>query len=101
VLHDDQNRVIVNLLELVFDTGMDADSAPLPVPLIDEVIPAPLYLTGTFATGSVGVAYSSALTISGGVPPYSNRTIVSGSLPAGLAIGSGAADELLVEGTPT
>jgi subtilisin-like proprotein convertase family protein len=46
--------------------------------------------------GQAGVAYSQALTASGGDAPYSNFTISAGALPAGLAL-SGAGT---ISGTP-
>lgn len=95
VVHDNQSRVLMPRLEVIMDTGQPE------VAVRDFVVQPPLQLLGTFANGTVGVAYSSALDIVGGVPPYSNRQIVSGSLPPGLSIGVGAADEFLVSGTPT
>ena len=46
--------------------------------------------------GEVGVAYSHALGISGGTPPYT-YAITSGSLPLGLSLNSGTG---LISGTP-
>ena len=45
--------------------------------------PPILVLTCPTSTGQVGVAYSSALVASGGVPPYT-YSIITGSLPTGL-----------------
>ena len=52
--------------------------------------------TGTLPGGTVGVAYSSTIGVSGGTGPY-NCTITSGTLPAGLNLGA----HCLVSGTPT
>jgi hypothetical protein len=54
--------------------------------------------TASLPNGAVGVAYGQTLTASGGAPPYSSWTVVSGTLPSGLALtaGSGA-----IGGTPT
>lgn len=47
---------------------------------------APATIAGTLANASSGVAYSSDLTISGGVTPYKNPRVVSGALPSGLSL---------------
>jgi hypothetical protein len=48
---------------------------------------SPLVVTGSFlATSSVSQAYSSSLSIDGGVPPYSNPLVASGSLPLGASL---------------
>jgi hypothetical protein len=58
--------------------------------------PAPLAISGTLPGATVGVAYSSsALSASGGVPPYSWS---ASGLPAGLAMNAGSG---AVSGTPT
>lgn len=64
---------------------------------------AALALSGTFAAATVGVAYSSSLTITGGVAPYSltgGTGVASGSLPAGLSL-SISGSSLMLSGTPT
>jgi hypothetical protein len=58
--------------------------------------PAPLAVSGTLPDGTVGIAYnSSALTASGGVPPY---TWSATGLPTGLAIDPNSA---AIFGTPS
>ena len=58
---------------------------------------SPLSLgTGTLPNGTVGVAYSATIGVTGGTSPYS-CIIVSGTLPAGLVLGANC----LVSGTPT
>src|ERR1700730_2257894 len=47
-------------------------------------------------SGTVGVAYSLSLAANGGVAPYS-WSVTSGTLPAGLSLGSGGS----LSGTPT
>lgn len=54
--------------------------------LVGSVVPPPLTLTCPTATAQVRVAYSSALTAAGGVPPYAFSA--SGSLPTGLTLNS-------------
>ena len=57
----------------------------------------PLALNGTLPNATLGVAYSSTLTASGGISPYT-YTVTSGSLPPGLTLGSSTGT---VSGTPT
>ena len=64
---------------------------------------ATLALTGTFASATVGVAYSSSLAITGGLAPYSltgGTGVASGTLPAGLSL-SISGSNLVLSGTPT
>jgi YVTN family beta-propeller protein len=61
------------------------------------VSPATLTLSCPTATAQVGVAYSSALTASGGVAPYT-FSIASGSLPSGLTLNTSTG---AITGTPT
>src|SRR4029079_17349061 len=55
-----------------------------------------LSATSTPPAGQVGVAYSAACTVSGGVAPYTCH-FASGVLPAGLSLGLGCD----ITGTPT
>src|SRR5262249_9012581 len=59
--------------------------------------PAALTLTCAANTGTVGVAYSSAIVASGGVPPYT-YSISAGSLPPGLTLNTTTG---AITGTPT
>jgi len=60
--------------------------------------PADLVITTTsLPAGNVGVAYSQAIAATGGVPAYS-WSVISGSLPGGLSLGSSTG---VVSGTPT
>lgn len=54
-------------------------------------------ISGAFAPGEVGIAYSSGLTANGGVAPYT-WTVNSGTLPTSTSISSGTG---IVSGTPT
>lgn len=59
-----------------------------------------LALAGDYAAATVGTAYSSDLTISGGDGTYSNPRVTVGALPAGLAL-SVVSGKLRLSGTPT
>jgi YVTN family beta-propeller protein/uncharacterized repeat protein (TIGR03803 family) len=61
------------------------------------VSPATLTLSCPAGTGQVGVVYSSALTASGGVAPYT-FSITGGSLPPGLTLNTSTG---AITGTPT
>lgn len=63
-----------------------------------EVAAAPLAITtaSPLPQGSTGAAYSQALSVNGGTGPYS-WSILSGALPAGLALGANGT----IAGTPT
>ena len=55
-------------------------------------------ITTALPNGTVGVVYSAPLAASGGVPPYSNWTVSSGTLPTGLTLNSASG---VIGGTPT
>jgi hypothetical protein len=57
---------------------------------------SPSINTGSLPNGTVGVAYSQTLSVTGGTSPYT-WSIASGSLPAGLSFSSSG----VVSGTPT
>lgn len=81
VLHDDQNRMIVNAVEFVFDTGMDEDSPPLP-----DLMIVPLSIAGDIPDGAAGETVSYQYMARGGTPPYTSYAITAGSLPTGLSL---------------
>jgi len=58
------------------------------------IAPTPLSLTSTLPNGTVGVAYSSTITASGGTSPYTCS--ITGTLPAGLSLSA-----CVVSGIPT
>lgn len=64
-------------------------NVPTPTPIPTPApTPAPVVITtASLQGGQVGVAYSATLTASGGIAPYS-WTVVAGSLPPGLSLGS-------------
>ena len=60
------------------------------------LVSGPVVQTTSLPAGTVGDAYSATLTASSGTPPYT-WSIISGALPAGLALSSAGA----ITGTPT
>ncbi len=58
----------------------------------------PSVATTTLANATVGSAYSATLSATGGLPPYANWQVTTGSLPAGLAL---APSTGVISGTPT
>ena len=75
-------------------TGSTSPAQPLSIAIIAGVT----ITTSSLPNGTVGVAYSQALAASGGTAPYSNWTVSSGSLPAGLSLNSSTGS---ISGTPT
>ncbi len=87
--------VTANLVVKATDSSNPTLTATGPVSV--TINPAPLAVaTGTLPNGTVGVAYSSAIGVTGGTAPYT-CTFTSGTLPAGLTLGANC----LVSGTPT
>lgn len=82
VMHDSQNRVHLNALELVYDTGITDESPPLPLPVAGAPI---LRITGNLPDGAQGDVESYAYTITGGTAPVT-AAITSGALPTGLSM---------------
>jgi len=64
------------------------------------VEPPPTITTTSLPSGSVGGAYTGALTLTGGVPNFS-WSVASGSLPLGLTLGSSTSSSVTISGTPT
>jgi hypothetical protein len=61
------------------------------------ISPSPVVILPPLPPGTVGVAYSVTLTVSGGTAPYI-WTVATGALPAGLALNSATGQ---ISGTPT
>jgi hypothetical protein len=81
-------------------TAAVTDSALSPATaskVVSILVVSGIAFTGSFAPGEVGIAYSSGLSASGGVAPYT-WSIPSGSAPTGTTINAATG---LVGGTPT
>lgn len=60
-----------------------------------------LTITGAFtATASIGIAYSSTISISGGQTPYLNLRSISGAIPSGLSL-TLSGSNITLSGTPS
>src|SRR5690348_7349362 len=63
--------------------------------------PGPLKITSTsLPAGNFGNAYTATVNAKGGVPPFM-WSIASGSLTAGLSLGSSTTRSVTISGTPT
>ena len=60
----------------------------------------PVITTTTLASGSIGASYSAQIIATGGVPPLS-WALASGTLPAGLSLGTSKNDTVTITGKPT
>ncbi len=70
----------------------------LPFAAVSAAAPGPVQVTTTvLPPATPGVPYSAVLSATGGAPPYSNWAIVSGTLPAGLALNAATG---VISGTP-
>lgn len=78
----------------LYGTALDGGAYGFGV--VYEILPL-LITTSSLPQGTVDVPYSATLGVTGGLPPY-DWSIVSGSLPNGLAL---EADSGLISGTPT
>jgi hypothetical protein len=63
-----------------------------------NLVPPPVIATPTFPGGTVGASYSSVVTESGGVAPFTWTPV---ALPAGLTLSSSTGSSVTVLGTPT
>jgi hypothetical protein len=92
-LSENQARILVSEIELLFSTG-----GPAPEPAVFEAQPTGPSITGDAPNGSIGVAYSYAYSTSGGTAPLV-VALAPGSdpLPAGLTLSSAG----VLSGSPT
>ncbi len=81
--------------QVVDSTGTAAGTTTANCSIV--ISPPAITLACATSTGQVGVAYSSALVATGGVPPYT-FSITSGSLPPGLSLNPSTG---AITGTPT
>jgi hypothetical protein len=65
---------------------------------ISPICPVIAITPAALVNGTVGVAYNQTLAASGGTAPYSAWTVITGTLPAGLALNSSTG---AITGTPT
>jgi len=93
VIHDNQNRVLMPRLELLFDVGQ-AETVPVAFPVQPD---APT-ITGDAPNGGLGASYAGYQYVISGGTGVLEVTIRSGGLPPGLTID---ADGLIDTGTPT
>jgi uncharacterized repeat protein (TIGR01451 family) len=88
-----------NISIMMVDSGLTGTGAPFSITqnyTIEVAAPTVVVNPATLPNPTPGVAYSQTLTASGGIAPYS-FALSSGSLPAGLTLGSGGG----LTGTPT
>lgn len=78
------------------------DNARIPVVRSFDVrvMTLPLTISGAFPAWGTGLPATGALTITGGVPPYSGLSITSGALPAGVSL-SIVGNQIVPSGAPT
>ena len=77
VLHSFENRVFINAFKLLVNTGQPAAYLP------DS---APPTISGDVPNGVVDGAISGSYTVVGGLPPYGDVTVASGTFPPGLTL---------------
>jgi hypothetical protein len=86
-----------NFTVQVTDSSSPVQNATKPLSISISAAGLPLTITsGSLPGGTVGTAYSTTLTASGGTTPYA-WTVASGTLPAGLSLSVGGT----ISGTPT
>jgi len=81
--------------QVVDSTGSKAGTATANCSIV--ISPSPLTITCASSSAQVGSPYSSTVTASGGVPPYT-FAVVNGSLPPGLTLNSSTG---AITGTPS
>jgi hypothetical protein len=82
-------RMVVTLLlgSLRWLTACSGISTAAPSPVSNPGSPAPLSVSSTLPSATVGTSYDSALKVSGGTAPYI-FSMASGQLPSGIALGA-------------
>jgi hypothetical protein len=93
VLQKYQSPFVFLLLGFItaFLTGCGGGSSPTAT--------SPSISTTTVPNGTTGTAYTTSITATGGTAPYT-WSVSSGTLPAGLALGTSTTNSVTISGTP-
>lgn len=86
VINDEQNRLIVNALELVYDVG----ASRVPAEAISLTIQNDIAVSGDVPDGLEGAASTGTYTATGGLGPYT-FAVTAGTFPTGLTLGTNGA----------
>lgn len=91
---------VVTAETVVTITATSVDFPNQSATLTVKIEPPPVITTTSLPTATLGAAYTAPVTATGGVPPLS-WTIASGTLPAGLSLGSSKIDTVNITGKAT
>jgi hypothetical protein len=89
----------VTVETIVTITAASVDFPKKSSSLTVKIEPPPVITTTSLSSATLNQAYSQPVTATGGVPPLT-WTLASGSLPAGLSLGSSSTDTVNITGTP-
>jgi hypothetical protein len=81
-------------------TAASVDFPKQSAALTVKIEPPPVITTTSLPTATLNASYTAPVTATGGVPPLA-WTIASGTLPAGLSLGSGSTDTVNITGKAT
>jgi hypothetical protein len=81
-------------------TATSVDFPKQSAALTVKIEPPPVITTTSLPTATLNASYTAPVTATGGVPPLS-WTIASGTLPAGLSLGSSSTDTVNITGKAT
>ncbi|MGA8408094.1 MAG: putative Ig domain-containing protein [Candidatus Acidiferrales bacterium] len=95
-----QAPAVVTAETVVTITATSVDFPKQFAVLTVKIEPPPVITTTSLPTATLNAAYTAPVTATGGVPPLS-WTIASGTLPAGLSLGSSITDTVNITGKPT
>ena len=95
-----QGPAVVTAETVVTITATSVDFPKQFAVLTVKIEPPPVITTTSLPTATLNAAYTAPVTATGGVPPLS-WTIASGTLPAGLSLGSSITDTVNITGKPT
>ncbi|HEY4949398.1 MAG TPA: putative Ig domain-containing protein [Candidatus Acidoferrales bacterium] len=85
---------------IVTITATSVDFPKQSATLTVKIEPPPAITTTSLPDATLNASYSTAITATGGVPPL-KWTLASGTLPAGLALGSSTTDTVNITGNAT